>query len=335
MANSERRQSASPGSEHPLRLLLIDDDENYRTYVAALARRLGFWVDTAEDGEAGLQRLTQAPYDLAIVDQEMPRLRGVELIARLRAQPETKTLYAVMLTSREDIDTKLAALDAGFDDFLTKASSDVEIVAKLVAARRLALRQRTMDIAVRDLYGLATRDDLTEVFNRRFFISEAERLLAEGAALNLILLDLNDFKRVNDTYGHLAGDEVLRDVGTALQRSTRADDIVARFGGDEFVIGIPRLEVDVVERIAERVVRAVGELQWNAAAPFRVSASAGFASSRLLERPTLAQLLNAADRDMYKNKWLGKHPDLRPELYEYPSRERDVVERLLRTDQRR
>lgn len=330
MTNPERRLSAPATSDNPLRLLIIDDDDNYRAFVAALTRRLGFWVDTASDGEAGLQRLRNAAYDIAIIDHEMPRLSGIGLIKELRADERTKPLYAMMLTAREDVGTKLTALDAGFDDFLTKASSEAEIVAKLVAARRLASRHRTLDMAARDLYGLATRDDLTGTFNRRFFISEAERLLAEGAALNVVLLDVDEFKHVNDAYGHLAGDAVLRDVGTALLSNTRTDDVVARFGGDEFVVGIPHLEVDVIERIARRLERAVAELQWTAGtAAFRVGVSSGYASSRLLEKPTLAQLLNAADRDMYKNKWMRKNPELRPELYEYPAGDRDVVERLL------
>ena len=330
-APRERRQTPPEDSEHPLRILLVDDDANYRAWVAALTRRLGFWVDTAEDGEAALHRLSTAPYDAAIIDQEMPCLSGIELIRKLRAQEETKAIYAVMLTGREDMDTKLTALEAGFDDFLNKASTESELVAKLIAARRLASRQRTMKIAVRDLYGLAIRDDLTGAFNRRFFISESERLLAEGSIVNLVLLDIDDFKRINDTYGHLAGDEVLRGVGAALQSNTRPDDVVARFGGDEFIVTIPDAGVDVVERIAERLTAAIAALRWGTEEVFHVGVSAGFASSRFLEKPTLAQLVNAADRDMYKNKWIRKHPDLRPELYEYPSQERDVAELLRET----
>jgi two-component system cell cycle response regulator len=322
----DRRQSTTGVVDDPLRALVVDDDSDYRAYVAALAQRLGFWVDTADDGEAALQRLAHGTFDVAIIDHEMPRLNGIALIARLRADEETKVLYAMMLTAREDTDTKLAAFEAGFDDFLTKASSEREIVAKLVAARRIAARQRVMDTAVRDLYGLATHDDLTGLFNRRFFISETERLLAEGAVLNVVLLDLDDFKAINDTYGHLAGDAVLRDVGFVLQSNTRADDVVARFGGDEFVVAVPELEVALVERITGRLAAAIAALEWGAPA-YRVTASAGFASSRFLERPTLAQLLNAADRDMYKNKWIRKHPDVRAELYEYPAHERNVVER--------
>jgi diguanylate cyclase (GGDEF)-like protein len=329
-STSDRRQNDSASSAQPLRLLVVDDDPAYRAYIAVLTRRLGFWVDTADDGESALQRLARGSYDLAIIDYEMPRLSGLQTISRIRADEALKALYAIMLTAREDMDTKLTALDAGFDDFLTKYSSEQEIVAKLVAGRRIALRQRTMDVALRDLYGLATRDDLTGVFNRRFFISESERLLAEGTVITIVLLDLDGFKYVNDTYGHLAGDEVLRDVGTALQRNTRPDDIVARFGGDEFVIAVPHLDIPTVERIAGRVTQAVAALSWSWSPASRIGMSAGIASSSLLENATLAQLVNVADRDMYKNKWIRKHPDLRPELYEYPAQDRDAVERLLK-----
>jgi len=322
----ERRGAGAPDAVQPLRLLVIDDDENYRAYLAALGRRLGFWVDTAEDGQAGVDRLTKGRYDVAIIDFEMPRLTGVETIARIRDNASNNTLYAMMLTGHEDVATKLVALNAGFDDFLTKSASEPELIAKVVAARRLASRQRTMDMALRDLYGLATRDDLTGLFNRRFFISESERLLAEGTPLNVMLIDLDGFKQINDSYGHLAGDRVLRDIGTTLHTQTRAEDVVARFGGDEFVIAIPNLAVDAIERIATRVTAAIQNLRWPEPESFEIGASTGIASSHLLAEPTLLRLMNAADRDMYKNKWLRKHPNERPELYEYPGEERNVDE---------
>lgn len=327
----DRRQAPARAGAQPLRLLVVDDDPNYRAWVAALTRKLGFWVDVAEDGEKGLQRLAGGSYDIAIIDYEMPRLSGLETVARLRSDESLKSIYAMMLTGREDIDTKLMALEAGFDDFLTKTLSEREITAKLVAARRVALRQRTMSVAIRDLYGLATRDDLTGVFNRRFFISEVEGMLIEGAAVNIVLVDLDAFKEVNDRYGHLTGDTVLRDVGTALQAGTRPEDIVARFGGDEFIVALPHVDVAATERIAERLTASIAALRWVGEPSLGIGASAGFASSLLLEKPTLAQLVDAADRDMYKNKWVRKHPDLRPELYEYPVHDRDVVERLFKS----
>lgn len=315
----DRRRTAASDSA-PLRLLVVDDDADYLAYIVALTRRLGFHVDTAGDGQAALDLLAREVYDAAIIDQEMPRMTGIEAIARLRANDQTKTLYVLMLSGREDMATKLTALEAGFDDFLTKTASEAEIVAKLTAARRLAARQRTMDTTIRKLYGLATRDELTGVFNRRFYVAETEQLLAAGVAVNVLLFDLDDFKEINDTYGHLAGDLVLRDVGAMFHRTTRPEDIVARLGGDEFVISVPHVDVPTVQRMLARLSAELQSLEWSVGEErFKVGVSTGMASSTLLADPTLAQLFNAADRDLYKNKWVRKHPDLRPELYVYPA----------------
>ena len=104
---------------------------------------------------------------------------------------------------------------------------------------------------------------------------------------------------------------------------------MARFGGDEFVIAVPHVEIAIVDCIARRLTEAIAALRWGSELPVHVEASIGIASSRLLDMPTLAQLLAVADRDMYKNKWIREHPDERPELYEYPSDTRHETERLL------
>ncbi|MFZ2492126.1 MAG: diguanylate cyclase [Thermoanaerobaculia bacterium] len=308
----DRRSSPPDPAAQPLRLLVVEDDADYCSYIAALTRRLGFRVDTAVDGEAALERLGDAPYDLAIIDHELPRLKGIEAIERIRAAESTRSLYAVMLTACDDIETKVAALRAGFDDFLTKSSPEAELSAKLIAARRLVSRQRSMDVTIRDLYGLATRDDLTGVYNRRYFTSEAERLLSEGTPVNVVLLDLDGFKRVNDLYGHSAGDRVLRDVATALQSHTRPIDIVARLGGDEFVVAVPASDSEVLPAISERLTTAIEAMEWSGGGVFRVGASAGIASSRSLAEPTVQQLLAEADRDMYRNKERRNREVLKP-----------------------
>ena len=305
-ALSERRRVAPSdvdGEGDPLRLLVIEDDPSYRAYIAALTRRLGFDTDIAADGAAAIEQLSKSAYDVAIIDQQMPRMTGVELIRRIRDDPVMKTLCTVMLTAREDIDTKLAALEAGFDDFLTKGSSEAEIAAKLIAAKRIAARQRSLDTTIRELHGLATHDELTGLFNRRFFTSEAERLLADGAAIGLILFDLDGFKRVNDTFGHLAGDHVLRDIGGLFLRNTRAEDLVARYGGDEFVMLLTGQHIDEIELVAQRLTDEIAALRWIAGADsFSISVTSGIATSISLAQPAVAQLFAIADRNLYKNK---------------------------------
>jgi diguanylate cyclase (GGDEF)-like protein len=318
--DSRRRRIPERGDEAPLRALIADSDPEYRDWLGELTRRLGCSVDLVRDGAMAVEQLARHDYDIAILDQDMPQLTGLDVIARIRADDATAALYTLMLTAQDDFDAKLRALTAGFDDFLSKSSPEAEITARINVARRIATRQRAMSMAASELRGLATRDDLTGVFNRRVFLAETERMLALGAVLNIVLFDLDDFKTINDTYGHLIGDRVLCDVGAAFHRGTRPEDLIARYGGDEFVMIVPDLDLASIERMAQRLADEVRALQWRdeETQTFTVGVTVGVASSRLLAEPTVEQLLDAADRDLYKNKWMRRNPTLNPDLYEYP-----------------
>lgn len=306
-----RRTDTDASALPPLRALVAEDDDNYAAYLGVLLRRFGFEVTTTGNGSAALAAAREAPFDVAVIDCEMPGMNGLELIGSLRASQRCADMYALMVTAHTDLETKVAALRLGFDDFITKSTTgDTEMIAKLGAARRLVQRQRRLDLAVRELYGLATRDELTGLFNRRYFYAEAERMLAEGCNINIALFDLDDFKRINDNYGHLAGDQILRDVGALFLRSTRADDLVARYGGDEFVLVTAQATLAELMSLAGRLDDEIGRLRWTFNEQTGgIGATSGVASSTLLEAPTLATLLAVCDRDLYKNKWLHAHPN--------------------------
>jgi diguanylate cyclase (GGDEF)-like protein len=331
VANPHRRRSDVDTNGSPaLRALVVDDDINYRSYIGKLLERFDFTVVYAADGDEATAALGDCVWDLLIVDCEMPKVNGLELIEKVRARRRCADIYALMLTAHDDVDTKIRALKAGFDDFVFKSTVDAEIVAKLGAARRLVMRQRRLDTTVRELYGLATRDELTGLFNRRYFFTEADRLLAEGAAVNLVLYDLDNFKYVNDTYGHLAGDRILRDIGSLFLGRTRHQDIIARYGGDEFVLLVANTDIEEVEHLSNRLASDLARLQWGFGDDdIRVGVTTGLASSTLLEKPTISQLLNAGDRDLYKNKWVRQHPELDPSLYEYPPARADRISELV------
>jgi diguanylate cyclase (GGDEF)-like protein len=146
--------------------------------------------------------------------------------------------------------------------------------------------------------------------------------------VNLVLLDLDDFKAINDTFGHPAGDRILRDIGALFLARTRRGDLVARYGGDEFIMLVSDLGPAEVTGMAQRVVTEISSIEWTFdGTTFCVNVAAGVACSQLLDQTTIAQLLAVADRDLYKTKWVRKHPDLDPSLYEYDTtRQAQVVE---------
>ena len=326
-----RRRADGEPYDASLRALIVDDDENYRFLLSSIVSRFGFTTASAADGSQALEILDVAPpFDLLLIDLEMPRVNGLETITAIRADPRFAESFAVMITGRDDVATKIEALRRGFDDYISKASSELEITAKLSAARRVILRQKKLDTAVRELYGLATRDELTGLYNRRFFFNEAERTLTTDEAVSLIVFDLDDFKRVNDTFGHLAGDRILRDIGGLFINHTRHGDVIARYGGDEFVMLVADGDPAAVEALAKRLEAAFTELSWTFGdVTFGISVTSGIACSTLIAQPTLAQLLGAADRDLYKNKWVRRNPDVDPSLYEYDTtRDAQVIEFL-------
>lgn len=324
-----RRNDPDAGEPAQLRALVVDDQQPYRSYLSGLLGTFGFSVTACADGAQALAALaTGPPYHLLIIDCEMPGVSGLGLISAIRANEDYSDVYAIMLTARSDLETKLAALRRGFDDFLTKSEDSAEIEAKISAARRLVARHKRLDEAVRELYGLATRDELTGVFNRRFFFAESERLLQSGTQINLVLFDLDDFKRVNDTLGHLAGDRILRDIGSLFLRHTRHEDFIARYGGDEFVMLVTSVDQAELESMAARMASDITSAQWTfGTETFSIGVTIGIACSALLEKPTVAQLLSAGDRDLYKNKWISKNPESDPKLYQYDEkREANVIE---------
>src|SRR5436190_734199 len=309
-----RRSDAEPQAVlAPMTALVVDDETSYRTYLTSLSEKLGFLADAAVDATGATAMLANARYDLLIVNADTQDLNALEMIAQVRADDVTRNMYTVLVTSIEDPERKLSALAAGYDDFLQKSAPELSIVAALVGARRLIARQHSFDEVVRDLYGLASRDELTGVFNRRFIMSETEKLLRQGAPVSIVLFDLDNFKAVNDSFGHLVGDRVLRDVGALFQRRTRPEDLVGRYGGDEFVMVVSGSPFYLVETVAARLVEEIRKLEWTVTPKqFSVGATVGLGSSHFLTEPTLPQLLDVADRDLYKNKVEKRRPEPKP-----------------------
>jgi two-component system cell cycle response regulator len=325
-----RRADLDVSGSLGLMALVLVGEGDLRAQIGTLLTHFGFEVMYAVDEAAAAMALDECTFDLAVIDFDLAGVNGLDFIATMRTNRRCLDAYALMLTDQGDVQSRISALRIGFDDFLIKSAGEDEMVAKIGAARRVIIRQRRLDRTVRELYGLATRDELTDVFNRRYFFAEAERLLAQRTKVSLVLFDFDDFKVVNDTYGHLAGDRMLRDIGTLFLRRTRHEDVIARYGGDEFVMLVTNCSLREVESIAARIAEEVSTLEWTFnGQQARITVTVGISSSELLAQPTVSELLHIGDRDLYKNKWVRAHPTVDPSLYEYPNNRANQISDLL------
>ena len=296
---TDRESRDAPG----LRVLVVDDDVAYLKLLQAVLTRAGFDVVVAEDGPTGLEKL-RADHDIgvAIIDLAMPRMDGIETVRRMQTD-EQQRLYTILHTSYDEVETRLRALEGGCDDFIPKSATSSEIVAKLrTAARRLEMERR-LHIENTELQTLALTDELTGIPNRRALFRAATEMLEQGRKLSVVLFDLDQFKQINDKHGHLEGDRILTEVAAMLKANTRVDDIIGRYGGDEFLLLLPDTDGREARAIANRLSRS---------APMTMSFGVATSSS---SNDTLPDLITACDERLYRNKSARRHEmELRPRV---------------------
>lgn len=300
------RRKTDRGGDDPeqtLRVLAVDDDPAYLRYLTYVLTKAGFAVETAFDGPQAIDRIHYGTrIDLMIVDLAMPGIDGIETVRRINEESRFPGLYTILLTAKDGAETKLRALDSGLDDFITKASSEQEIMARIRSAARRLQMERKLHVENQELQTLALTDELTHIANRRALFRAGEEILRSGRSLTAVLLDLDRFKFVNDTYGHLTGDRILADVAASLKLRTRYCDIIGRYGGDEFLLLLPDTDVEEARFIAGRLLAGIRELAWALdGVVITIDAQIGIASS-LTVGTDLRDILRACDAGLYRGK---------------------------------
>lgn len=300
--NRRRTDVDVPGNAPKLRILAVDDDPSYLSYLRLVLTRAGFELEIAGDGAAAIERLRRdSQIDLLLIDLAMPGLDGIETVRCIQAESSAPALYTILLTARASIETKLRALESGLDDFLPKASSDSEIIAKIRSAARRLEMERRLHIQNEELQTLAMTDELTGIANRRALFRAAEDIVRSGRSMAVVLFDLDRFKAINDTYGHLTGDRILADVAATFRANTRYEDIIGRYGGDEFLLLLPDTEVDEARQISDRVLAKIRQLVWTLdSAVLTVSAQRGVGTAG--PGITLADAIASCDEALYRRK---------------------------------
>ncbi len=301
------------GMDHRVRVLAAEDNAVYRTLLRAMLTKWGYDVVMAHDGTEAWQILQSpdAPR-LAILDWMMPGLDGVEICRRVRSAGREPYIYILLLTSRTESQDLVAGMDAGADDYLLKTTKPPELRVRLRAGRRIIDLQEKLVRAREALREQATHDSLTGLLNRASILEHLQDELARAGRqdqpLCLLMVDLDHFKSVNDTYGHLAGDAVLREAARRMKAAVRRYDAIGRYGGEEFLIVLSGCEREDARARAERIRAAV------AAEPFAVGAqsiqvttSIGVACCAVSARLAPDALVRNADLAVYQAKSLGRN----------------------------
>ncbi|HLG72660.1 MAG TPA: diguanylate cyclase [Chloroflexota bacterium] len=293
------------------RVLVVDDEPEIAELVALRLQQEGHAVDTAPNGNVALEVLAGSPFDLVFLDVSMPGLSGLEVLDRLRARDTD--VAVVLMTGHGSEDIVVDALRRGADDYLRKPFSVGEFSAVLQRTlARLDMRRQNEDLRrqlaerAAEMEQQALTDELTGLPNRRAFDHHLDRLVRaveRGSQFSMLMLDIDHFKKVNDTHGHAAGDRVLQELADTLQSRIRVSDVAARVGGEEFAVLLPRASASEAARVAEALRVAVQErdIRWNGRR-IPITISIGVADSAVE-----GSIAEAADAALYRAKANGRN----------------------------
>ena len=295
-------------------ILIAEDDRMFRVLLEGWLQDRGYDVTLADNGQQAWEALQRegAP-KLVILDWMMPGLSGPEICRRLRASDDTTYRYVLLLTARSEKQDVAEGLEAGADDYLSKPFDALELHARLQVGLRILKLQEELLSAQEALQFEATHDFLTGVWNGAAILQtldrEMERAERMRTGLGLMLLDLDNFKQVNDSRGHLVGDEVLRASARRISEGVRTYDLVGRYGGEEFLVVAPGCVPPALLQQAERIRAAIAEPVNSSAGMVAISASIGVVGVDAGMRPALnaRALVRAADQAMYRAKAKGKN----------------------------
>lgn len=298
-----------------MRILIADDSIVSRHLLDATLRKWGYEVVVACDGLEAWNFL-QAPDapKLAILDWVMPGLTGPEVCRRVRehAQDKDTYTYILLLTSKGLREDLIEGMESGADDYLTKPFDQHELKVRLRAGTRIIDLQRELVSAREALREQATKDFLTRIWNRSSILDIFQRELSRGTResrpVGIVLADLDHFKTVNDTYGHFAGDAVLREFARRMQAVTRSYDAVGRYGGEEFLIILPGCDPTCTSNQAERMRAALAnEAMSIGDKALQVTCSFGATCWRPDMDPSPDALIRIADNALYMAKGQGRN----------------------------
>ena len=293
------------------KILVADDSRLYRKLVEETLAHEQYAVCFAKNGREARDLLGEHRPALVITDWEMPDITGIELCGQIRSDQGSYT-YIILLTSNTDKDQIIKGLAAGADDYLTKPFHSGELLARVAVGRRIVELHRQIQGKNRLLEELALTDSLTGLPNRRAIEDWAVRQLngatRHGFPFWVVMADLDSFKGVNDTYGHQAGDTVLKRFADLLRTNTRASNICGRIGGEEFVLVLTHAQKPNIQLVVDRIRHQLEAEEFRFGGhTLGITASFGISGFQGGEAPKFDQLIREADAALYAAKRAGRN----------------------------
>lgn len=305
------------------KILLVEDNKAQAKVIKDYLQKSGYDVTWVMDGKSAIKTAATNVHDVVLLDLVLPDMSGTQICRWLRQNHDTRGLPIIMLTAKDSLSEKVAGLEAGADDYLLKPYKEVELNARIYACLRtkalqddLSQKNRQLEDLLKEVKKLAIMDHLTDLYNRRYFETiltrEFKKLLRYGFSLSCILLDIDHFKKINDDYGHRAGDSVLKELAEILMNSVRDVDTVARWGGEEFSVLLPQSSTEDAQHVAYRILKAVSDHDFADMPERQLTVSIGVVTANDESMDSAEKIVNSADSAMYRAKSKGRN---RIEIY--------------------
>jgi len=292
-------------------VLLVEDNETDAKLIQKYLEGQQYLVKHVSDGEETISYAQGERVDLVLLDILLPRMDGFEVCKRLKEMYQMRNTQIVLITCLSDMESKIKGIDLGADDYLVKPINKEELKARVNALLKKKACIDKLSTNYESALHSAITDSLTGVYNHSYFKHflelETKRSLRQGNTLALIMIDIDGFKEYNDTLGHLAGDQVLRELADLLKSNIREVDLAARYGGDEFALVFPYTNMEKAQNTAERITRIIHEhlFDHDLSLPNqRLSVSMGMALFPE-HSSDISELIKKADRSLYRAKEQG------------------------------
>ncbi len=293
----------------PVKILVVDDEQDICTLISGFLSGEGYTVITAQNGEEGLRLFKEESPDLVITDIKMPGRNGIDLLRDIKTADST--MDVIVLTGHSDELTAIDCLHCGAYDYLLKPLEEMDLllasIQRAIQKRRLEARNLQL---VKKLEEMAIRDPLTGIYNHRHLHTclseEIARSLRYEHPFSIMMIDIDRFQKVNDTFGHLVGDFVLKRLVRLLEERMRLTDTIFRYGGEEFIILLPETEKNKAMRVADRLLDAIRNYTFDCDG-HRVQITISIGSAMFPEEARdISTLVGLADRRLYRAKKMGR-----------------------------